>query len=100
MLDVALFDLKQDRTGLLQDRGRQPILLLGRQTDHRIRRDQNGFLAAHQKHAAVAAGPDGVTRLQDLFLRQRSLLGARNGRPDFARRFADPPDPVFGRKRI
>src|ERR1700746_1619043 len=33
MLDVALLDLEQDRTGLLQDRGRHPVLLLGRQAD-------------------------------------------------------------------
>ncbi len=34
VLDVALFDLEQDRTGLLQDRRRQPVLLLGRQPNH------------------------------------------------------------------
>ena len=34
MLDVALFHFEQDRAGLLDDRGRLPVFLFERQSDH------------------------------------------------------------------
>ena len=37
MLDVALFNVEQDRAGLLQDRRRESFLLLGGDADHGIR---------------------------------------------------------------
>src|SRR5205085_4174195 len=64
MLDVALLDLEQDRTRLLQDRSRHAVFLLGRHTDHRIRGNQDALFAAHQQHAYIASGPDGVAGLQ------------------------------------
>ncbi len=37
MLDVALFNVEQDRAGLLHDRRRQSFLFLGGDADHGIR---------------------------------------------------------------
>ena len=98
MPDVALFDLEQDRPGLLHDRGRQPFLLLGGHADHRIRRDHHGFFAALEQDAAVLAGADGIAWLQKLFLPERGRLGATVGEPDFTGGLADRPFAVIGGK--
>jgi hypothetical protein len=99
MLDVALFDVEQDRARLLHDRRRQPFLLLDGDADHGIRRDQDRFVAARQQRAAVTAGANGVARLQDVFLLQRCLLNATAGEPDFAGGFADYPVATIGGER-
>ncbi|MHC2378043.1 hypothetical protein ACVIHA_002418 [Bradyrhizobium liaoningense] len=95
MLDVALLDLEQDRTRLLDDGGREPLLLLGRQAHHRIGRDQNRLLAANKQDASVAPGTNGIARLQRPFLAQRHLLRAARCKPDLAGGLADRPGTVI-----
>ena len=94
MLDVALLDLEQDRTCLLDDGGRETLLLLGRQADHRVGRDQDRFLAADEQHAPITSGANGVAGLECLLLIQRNLLRAAGGDPDLAGGLADRPDAI------
>jgi hypothetical protein len=69
---------------------------LGGHTDHRIRRNQDGFFAALEQHASGTAGADGVARLQEIFLLQRRLMHASAGEPNLARGFADDPVVAVG----
>ena len=96
MLDVALFDLEQDRAGLLHDCRRQPFLLFGGYADHRIRRHEDGLFAAPEEYTSGTAGADGIARLHEIFMLHRGLLNAGAGEPDLARRFADDPVVTVG----
>ena len=91
MFDVALLDLKQDRAGPLDDRGRQCFLLFGGQPDHRIRRNQDAFLSARQEYAAIAARAYGIAWLEIVLGLKRRLLHVSVCDPDLAGRFADRP---------
>ena len=85
MLDVALLHLEQDRAGLLQDRGRQPVLLvLLRDAHGRVGRDQDGLVAARQEDPAVLAGADGSAWLQGHAVRERDQLQPLSGDRDIA----------------
>ena len=84
MFDAALLDVEQDRTGPLDDRGRQCFLLFGGQPDYRIRRNQDAFLAAQQEHAAVAARPYCIAWLEIVLGLKRCLLHVAARDPDLA----------------
>jgi hypothetical protein len=61
MIFAPLLDLEQDRARLLQDGGREAVLLLGGDADDGVGGDEDRLFAARQKHASVLPGANHVT---------------------------------------
>ncbi len=98
MLDVALFDLEQDRTGLLHDRRRQPVLLLAGTPTTEF--GEISMVSSPRRSSTRPLRPVRMVSpgFSSLFLLQRRRLRAGTGEPDFAGGFADRPGAVIGGK--